>query len=243
MLSSLMHQSYSERPQRLLEAVVATVATLTSKAVDLDSVLYYRAVPRPELYPTDSMLDAARDLLVDRGSPSTTMEAISSASGAPTGSLYHRFGSRDDLVARLWIRAVYRSQAMFLVALEEREPQKAAVAAGLSILDFCRDEPGDARLLVSFRYEDLIRSAPSPAIAEELAVLNRPVKRAVTDLAKRLYGRASAGAVERTLLAVFDLPYGAVRRHLIAGKAPPRGLRVDLERAISAALGPSRHAA
>jgi AcrR family transcriptional regulator len=189
------------------------------------------------------MLDAARDLLVDRGSPSTTMEAISSASGAPTGSLYHRFGSRDDLVARLWIRAVYRSQASFLVALEEREPQKAAVAAGLSILDFCRDEPGDARLLVSFRYDDLIRSAPSPAIAAELAVLNRPVERAVIDLAKRLYGRASAGAVERTLLAVFDLPYGAVRRHLIAAKALPRGLRGDLERAISAALEPSRHAA
>jgi AcrR family transcriptional regulator len=196
-------------------------------------------VPRPELYPTDLMLDAARDLLVDRGSRNTTMEAISSASGAPTGSLYHRFGSRDDLVARLWIRAVYRSQASFLVALEERDPHKAAVAAGLSILDFCRDAPDDARLLVSFRYEDLIRSAPSPSIAEELAVLNRPVERAVVDLAKRLYGRAGAGAVERTLLAVFDLPYGAVRRHLIAGKAPPRGLRADLERAISAALDPS----
>ena len=220
-----------------------TERPITIDPADLDSALYYRAVPRPELYPTDSMLDAARDLLVDRGSPSTTMEAISSASGAPTGSLYHRFGSRDDLVARLWIRAVYRSQASFLVALEEREPQKAAVAAGLSILDFCRDEPGDARLLVSFRYDDLIRSAPSPAIAEELAVLNRPVERAVIDLAKRLYGRASAGAVQRTLLAVFDLPYGAVRRHLIAAKALPRGLRGDLERAISAALEPSRHAA
>ena len=189
------------------------------------------------------MLDAARDLLVDRGSRNTTMEAISSASGAPTGSLYHRFGSREDLVARLWIRAVCRSQASFLAALEERDPKKAAVAAGLSILDFCRDEPADARLLVSFRYDDLIRSDPSPAIAGELAVLNRPVERAVVDLTKRLYGRASRRAVERTLLGVFDLPYGAVRRHLIAEQPPPSGLGADLERAISAALGPPSQAA
>jgi AcrR family transcriptional regulator len=185
------------------------------------------------------MLDAARDLLVDRGAHNTTMEAISTASGAPTGSLYHRFGSRDDLVARLWIRAVHRSQASFLAALEQHEPKQAAVAAGLSILDFCRESPADARLLVSFRYDELIRSAPSPAIAEELAVLNRPIERAVADLTKRLYGRASDRAVQRTILAVFDLPYGAVRRHLIAGKPPPRGLRADLERAVEAALGPA----
>jgi len=173
------------------------------------------------------------------------MGAISSASGAPSGSLYHRFGSRDDLVARLWIRAVRRSQASFLAALQESDARRAAIGAGLSILDFCRDEPADARLLVSFRYEDLVASSPSAAVAEELKGLNRGVERAVVDLARRLYGRSDARALDRTLLAVFDLPYGAVRRHLIAGKKPPRALREDLERALAAALGPgaSAHAA
>jgi AcrR family transcriptional regulator len=63
------------------------------------------------------MLDAARDLLLARGSGSATIEAIADVSGASTGSIYHRFGSRDGLLTRLWIRAVYRSQASFQAAL------------------------------------------------------------------------------------------------------------------------------
>ena len=54
-------------------------------------------------------------------------------------------------------------------------------------------------------------------------MLNRPVERAVVQLARRLYGRRSRAALDRTLLAVFDLPYGAARRHLISGAPPAQG--------------------
>jgi AcrR family transcriptional regulator len=183
------------------------------------------------------MLDVTRDLLLQDGAHGATIEAISSASGAPTGSIYHRFGSRDELVTRLWMRAVRRSQAAFLEAMDVGEPAVAAVGAGLSIFDFCRDQPRDARLLVSFRYEDLVRAAPAQGVlADELRALNRPVEVAVVDLARGLYGRASRAALDRVLLVVFDLPYGAVRRHLIAGAEPPERLRADLARALEAAI-------
>jgi len=143
------------------------------------------------------MLDAARDLLLEEGSRSATMDAIASASGAPTGSLYHRFGSRDELIAGLWIRAVQRSQASFLAAVERDSPREAALAAALSIVDFCEDHPADAQLLVGFRREDLIRAVPDGPLADELAVLNRPVERAVMTLARRLYGRRSRAALDR----------------------------------------------
>jgi AcrR family transcriptional regulator len=68
------------------------------------------------------MLDVARDLLLEGGAHGATVEAISRASGAPTGSIYHRFGSRDELVTRLWMRAVRRSQAAFLEALDLGDP-------------------------------------------------------------------------------------------------------------------------
>ena len=103
------------------------------------------------------------------------MEAIAQASGAPTGSIYHRFGSRDELIARLWIGAVYRSQAAFLAALES----EAATAAAMSILDFCEQQPGDARLLAACRREDLVRATPEGPLAEELEGLNRSVERTV----------------------------------------------------------------
>jgi len=194
-------------------------------------------MPRPQIHLTDTMLDAARDLILGDGSPRATMEAIAGASGAPTGSIYHRFGSRDELIAKLWMRAVYRSQASFLTALDrEEDPQEAALAAAMSILDFCEEHPADARLLVSFRREDLIRSVPEGPLADELAELNRPVERAVVDLARRLYGTRSRAALDRTLLAVFDLPYGAARRYLITGAKLPSGLRADLIRAVTAVL-------
>ena len=44
-------------------------------------------------------------------------------------------------------------------------------------------------------------------------------------LARKLYGRATAGAVERTITAVVDLPMGAIRRHLIAETPLPSSLR------------------
>src|SRR5215207_1703030 len=134
-------------------------------------------MPRPQVHPTDTMLDAARDLLLEDGSRSATIEAIASSSGAPTGSIYHRFASRDELITRLWMRAVYRSQASFVAALEREDAKEAALAAALSIFDFCNEHPADAQLLVTFRREDLIRAAPSDALAEELEELNKPVER------------------------------------------------------------------
>ncbi len=205
----------------------------------MERLLYFSAhltMARPQLHPTDTMLDAARDLLLGEGSRGATMEAIAGASGAPTGSIYHRFGSRDELIARLWIRAVQRSQASWLAALEQEDAREAALAAGASIVDFCEQHPADAQLLVAFRREDLVRAIPAGTVADELTTLNRPVERAVAELARRLYGSRSRVALDRTLLAVFDLPYGATRRHLISGRPLPSGLRADLRRAVLAVL-------
>lgn len=193
-------------------------------------------MPRPQVHPTDAMLDAARDLLLEQGSRSATIDAIAEASGAPTGSIYHRFRSRDELIASLWIRAIRRAQAASLAELERDDPREAALAAAMSIVDFCEQHPSDAQLLVAFRREDLIRKLPEGTLADELRELNRPVARGVAQLAQRLYGTRARIARERTLLAVFDLPYGAARRHLIAGSRLPAGLREDLERAVAAVI-------
>ena len=193
-------------------------------------------MPRPQVHPTGKMLDAARDLVLEGGLRSATIEAIARSSGAPTGSIYHRFGSRDELVAQLWIRAVYRSQASFLAALEQEDAKDAAIAAAMSIIDFCEEHPDDAQLLAAFRREDLIHALPEGPLSKELEELNRPVERSVVRLATRLFGNRTRASLDRTLLAVFDLPYGAARRYLINGQRLPPGLRGDLSRAISAVI-------
>ena len=112
-------------------------------------------------------------------------------SGAPVGSIYHRFGSVDDLLTEMWIRAVRRSQERFVTAAENADPVEAAVGAALSIYDFCAEHPADARLLLSYGPQDLARGRIDPGRREELERLNAPVMKVVRELARRLYGRAS----------------------------------------------------
>jgi AcrR family transcriptional regulator len=193
-------------------------------------------MPRRQLYSVEMILDAARTLVLDRGLSSATVGEIARASGAPTGSIYHRFGSRDDLLARLWIRAVRRSQQAFFAAAKVEDPVAAAVAAAMSVYDFCVQNPADARLLLAYRREDLLQGAATPEVAQDLQELNRPVEQLIRRLAGALYGRATAGAVDRVLLAVFDLPHGAVRRPLISGGKLSSRRRRDLEVAVRAVL-------
>jgi len=191
---------------------------------------------RAELYPTETLLDAARSLVLEEGASAATVAAIAQATGAPTGSIYHRFGSIDELLTAMWVRAVRRSQSEFAAAAANDDPLEAGVGAALSVYDFCVDDPGDGRLLLSLRREDLVRGPLPPAEVAELADLNEPVKRVISDLARRLYGRPSRSAIDRVLLAVFDLPHGAVRRPLLAGQRPSTGRRKALAVAVRAAL-------
>jgi AcrR family transcriptional regulator len=191
---------------------------------------------RPQLHSHDAILDAARALVLEGGARSATINAIAAASGAPKGSLYHRFASLSDLLAEMWIRAVRRSQAAFLEALDDPAATEAAVAAALSLHDFAEREPGDARLLAALRREDLVESVSAARLVDELVALNRPVEQAIAHLARRLYGSARQETIERTACAIVDLPIGATRRHLIAGASLPASLRPQLEAAVRAAL-------
>lgn len=193
---------------------------------------------RPQLHSADHILDAARGLVLEDGARGATIDAIVAASGAPKGSIYHRFAAVDELLAEMWLRAVRRSQAAFLAALGADDPVEAAVAAALAVHDFARREPADARLLASMRREDVVRRAGAPTLRASLREVNAPLAVAVTDLARRLYGRASRSAVERTMCAVIDLPQGAIRRHLTSGARVPATVRPQLEAAVRAALAP-----
>jgi AcrR family transcriptional regulator len=194
-------------------------------------------VPRPQRHPVDKILDVSRDLVLSDGARAVTVDRIVAVSGAPKGSVYHRFSTVNDLLATMWLRGVRRSQARFLEALNgEGNPIEAAVAAGLAIHDFATEEPADARLLAALRREDLVGEVTDPALVAALKDVNSQLRLAVTALARRLYGRATRDAIERTTCAVIDLPQGAIRRHLVQGVPVPRAVRPQLAAAIRAAL-------
>jgi AcrR family transcriptional regulator len=191
---------------------------------------------RRALHLKEDILDATRTLVLEHGVHSATIDAISRRSGTPVGSLYHRFGSRDRLLAEMWVRAVRRSQAAFIAAARHPEPEQAAVDAALSIYDFVRQHSADARLLASFRREDLLRHARSPRLIRELQQLNQPLEAAVTILAQRLFGRRTRRTIAQTLLAAIDIPMGTFRRYLLDASEVPEWLREPLEAAVCAVI-------
>ena len=185
-------------------------------------------MPRPRSHSPDAVLDAARAIVLRNGARAATVAAIARASGAPTGSLYHAFGSRDALLTAAWERAARRSQAAWVQAAERPDPVEAGAAMALSLLAFAREQRDDCRLLLGMRVEDLV-DGPAP----DYETVNAPVVETVEALARRIGGPA---ARERVALATVDLPYGAIRRRLLGGKPPPPALDDPVAAAVRAIL-------
>jgi AcrR family transcriptional regulator len=187
------------------------------------------------------LLDAAERLVAAGGPRALTVESLSSATGAPVGSIYHRFPSRAVLAAELWIRAVERFQAGLISALEGPEPVQAGVHAALHTLRWSRRNMPTARMLLLYRDADfLVGDLPEPW-RTRAAGLNRPILAALRAYATRLYRSANQSELRRVGLAIIDIPYGAVHRHLAIGKPIPAELDALVAEAAEALLTKEVH--
>ena len=182
----------------------------------------------PRKHDTDSILDAARALVLRDGPRAASVAAIAHESGAPVGTLYHRFGSRDGVLAAAWLRALEGFQQRALAAAAHEDPLEAAVAMAISQVGFAREQPEDARLLLTLRRDDLLDAAPDDGFRARLEAINAPLEKALAALTKTLRGRADARALDAVTRAVVDLPSAAVRRHMRESSKPPSWLEEDI---------------
>src|ERR1700722_10756226 len=88
-------------------------------------------------------VDAALLLLSEGGPTAVTMAAIGRRSGAPTGSIYHRFPSRSAVVGAAWLRALTAFADEIETALGSASPD----AAAMTLVDWSRAHPREARVL------------------------------------------------------------------------------------------------
>src|SRR5262245_52264849 len=169
-------------------------------------------MPRPARFTVDELLHAAAALLAADGPAAVTMSAVARAAGAPSGSMYHRFATRDALCGELWIRTEERFHAGFTAVLStSADPQERCVAAARFTVQWCRDHPVDAQVLLT--------GAEALGAADWPGELTRRRKRLHRTLRGALAG-VSADP-DRVNAAVIDIPYAVVRRHLIARHAVP----------------------
>jgi AcrR family transcriptional regulator len=173
-------------------------------------------MPPPVKFPVDLMLDSARALALAGGPMAASARGVSLATGASSGSIYHRFPRRDDLVAAAWLRAQDRFLADFLTVVGGGGAD-AGPDAAVRVFTWGVENRQDALLLLRFALRDLIRGEVSPTI-DERAVANQ----AALTAALRGYAKRSGHTLSDVVLALVDLPYATTRR-VLRDSADPDG--------------------
>jgi len=174
-------------------------------------------VARPAKFTVDQILDAARDATVAHWRE-TTIAHVAQGVGAPVGSIYHRFPSRDALFGALWGRSIRRFHEGLIVAAEIEDPRASLAAMARHIPQFCREHPGDAKAMTLYRLPDLLEKVPADQ-RTELGGINDEVNATLRRVAARRYGRITERRYRLALVGTRQCPYGLVRP-LIGGDIP-----------------------
>lgn len=187
---------------------------------------------RPARFTEDDILDGAARALLEVG-PGVTIADVARAIDGPSGSIYHRFASREELLGRLWIRSIRRFHVGLLAAAEIAEPERAVAASARHIPGHCREHPAEARSMLLFSRARLLEHGP-PSLRADVRSINDDVDAALAGIARRWYGTDDEEARERLLVATRLAPYG-ITRPFIGGAVP--GWLDDAVEAAALAIG------
>jgi AcrR family transcriptional regulator len=187
---------------------------------------------RPARFSEQDLLTAATAVVAAHGPAAATVGAIARAAGAPTGSLYHRFPSRDVLLGTLWLDLVARFQAGWIDALEQGDTE----AAALHTPAWVRTHPTEARLLLLHRREDFLTGDWPPQLAERAQHINDRAGAVLRAFTRAELGDDLPATVRRVRFALVQIPYAAVRPYVEARQPPPPDLDALVLTASAAVL-------
>jgi len=168
------------------------------------------------------MSGAALRLVAERGPQSVTIADLAREIGAPTGSIYHRYQSRDQLLAELWMDVVEGFQREFVAVLERARDLESAVEAAAFMPAWARAHPLETRLLLLHRRGDFVTGQWPADLAGRAAALEPQLGQALRAFALRACGGASADTMARLRYALLDAPFGGLKPYVQSGKPVPR---------------------
>ncbi|MCP1200980.1 TetR/AcrR family transcriptional regulator [Notoacmeibacter sp. MSK16QG-6] len=148
------------------------------------------------------------------GNGNVTLQSIVGATGISIGSLYHRYGSREGLLAQAWLDSLEAFQERFLQAIRANTLQ-AGENAALATPRFCRDEHDRALILASCRQSEFLSDGTPTRLVHQIAEVNREAFAAVRAFADR-----EGKDLETCQMALIGFPLGAVRMYLPSRKVP-----------------------
>ncbi len=158
----------------------------------------------------DHFLDAALKLIARHGPGGVTVASIAKEIDAPIGSVYHRFKSREILLAELWLQLIESFQQEFLNLVNTDDGLNAA----LHTIKWARRHPDKGRVLLLHRRDELISGKWPRNIKAKTEKLAFKLDNGLRGFAKRLMGNDSEELIYRLEYALMTAPYTIVRNHL-----------------------------
>jgi len=172
---------------------------------------------RKSYFDRNEIIDAALDIISREGLKALTMQSLAQKIHAPVGSIYHRFSSRDELLAALWLKIVKSFQEGFLADLNTDGQQ-----AALYTIKWVRANPKEAHILHLYRREELSSGTWPEEFKQKVADLSRELDDGIRTFVKKRFGRVTKDALERTVFAIIDVPFAAASRSIQNEAAPSR---------------------
>jgi len=183
---------------------------------------------RPRQYDEAQILEGAKHISAESGPQKLTIAAVAERAGVPVGSIYHRYASRDEILAALWLDFVEAFQARWFAELEGADVPAAGLAAVRFTCEWVRRHPREARLMLLHRREDFASERWPVSYRRRAEGLARRAEAGVRQYATRLTGRAGTAQVRAVRFALVDLPTAALKRDVEAGVPPSE----DVERLV-----------
>jgi AcrR family transcriptional regulator len=194
-------------------------------------------MPRPPKFSRGDALVAAGSIAAADGPSAVTMALVAAQLGAPTGSIYHRFASRDELMAETWLSAAESFQPGFIAALH-RPASQPGLEAALHAIEWARAHPVPARLVVLYRRRDFFAGLTPEPLRGRAERLAGDLDAALSEFAASALGSSDLGTRQLAGFLLIDMPQAAVRRYLSAGMEPPSSVDQMVRRTFLAFTQP-----
>lgn len=146
--------------------------------------------------------------------PSVTVQEISRGTGVSVGSLYHRFGSLENLLAETWLWAREQAQPGLVEPLDGGR-QAHAMRSALNQVRLAIESPDAAVILHCVARPSLVRPGMKAELLARVAAFDRALDAALEGFVAR-----SGFGAEAVQLALLDLPGNIVRLYLPRESVP-----------------------
>ena len=173
---------------------------------------------------------------VAKNGHSASVVGVAKLLGAPSGSVYHRFPTRDALIAAAWLDALRDFQSGFLAALAQPDLDAAAVDAATHVPRWCGRQLDCASPPAPLPARRPRRRLARGAWPGNTTWSTRAQFGAYRQHARDRYGHATGVALDARPSLSSTSPGPFVRRFLDQRRRPPRCWSIDAVAAATLAI-------